>query len=71
MTTMKNHHHNGPIHPTSRSVIHESIAARAYELWDSHGRQEHQADANWLEAERELLTGRRAAHSGPTLPISF
>ncbi len=68
---MKNHHHNGPIHPTSRNVIHETIATRAYELWVEEGKPDNQSDAIWLEAERELLTGRKVPHAGPALPISF
>jgi hypothetical protein len=55
---MKNHHHNGPIHPSSRTVIHETIAARAYELWVAKEKPENQAEAIWLEAERELVTER-------------
>jgi hypothetical protein len=51
---MKNHHHNGPIHPTSREVIHTAIATKAYDLWESGGCLENQAEATWLEAERGL-----------------
>ncbi len=68
---MKNHHHNGPIHPTSRSLIHEAIATRAYELWVRDGKPENQADAIWLEAEQELMTGRKNPQSDPALPVSF
>jgi Protein of unknown function (DUF2934) len=57
---MKNHHHNGPIHPTSKSLIHETIATRAYELWVKSGKPDNQSDTIWLAAEQELLTGRRA-----------
>ena len=57
---MKNHHHNGPIHPdaNSRSVIHETIAARAYALWELNGKPDNQSDALWLEAERSLMAER-------------
>lgn len=58
---MKNHHHNGPIHsvsPNAASVIHETIAARAYELWEKRGHPENQADDTWLEAEREVVEER-------------
>ena len=71
---MKNHHHNGPIHstsPNSRSVIHESIATRAYELWEAHGWPENQADELWLQAERELVSGRSDPQRDPALPVSF
>jgi hypothetical protein len=39
-------------------VIHETIAARAYELWVAKEKPENQAEAIWLEAERELVTER-------------
>ena len=68
---MKNHHHNGPIDPTSRSLIHEAIAIRAYELWVRDGKPENQANAIWLEAERELATGREPPQSNPALPVSL
>ncbi|MBC7366259.1 MAG: DUF2934 domain-containing protein [Undibacterium sp.] len=51
---MKNHHHNGPISPTSREVIHESIAHRAHELWERAGQPDNSAEAHWLAAELEL-----------------
>jgi len=70
---MKNHHHNGPHLPTanSRSVIHETIAARAYDLWLQDGKPEDQADAHWLQAEREMVAGRRESAADPVLPVSF
>ena len=71
---MKNHHHNGPIHSTSpndRSVIHETIAARAYNLWERDGKPENQAEVMWLMAEQELITGERASKSDSLLPVSF
>ena len=51
---MKNHHHNGPIHPTSREVIHTAIATKAYDLWERGGCLDNQAEATGLEAERGL-----------------
>lgn len=74
---MKNHHHNGPIHPTSKSaLIHESIATRAYELWDRDGRPADQADAFWLAAEQEQMAGeqapkRKKPKPEAALPVSF
>jgi len=75
---MKNHHHNGPIHPTSREQIHESIARRAYELWEAEGRPDDCADAHWLQAESELMTEQGAPRTPPVpvrtdlkLPVSF
>jgi hypothetical protein len=68
---MKNHHHNGPVKNSanSRTVIHESIAARAYELWEQSGKPENQSDALWLQAEQELVTGRKKA-TGESEPLS-
>jgi hypothetical protein len=68
---MKNHHHNGPIHLTSREIIHNTIASRAYELWEGYGRPENQSDEIWMEAERELVNGQIAPVPAVTLPISF
>ena len=71
---MKDHHHHGHLHPPSsndRSVIHEAIAVRAYELWQQGGQPADRADENWLEAERELATGRRERPAESGLPISF
>ena len=68
---MKNHHHNGSIHPTSRELIHEAIAARAYAIWLQAGEPDDQAAANWLQAEHELMTGRSAPATDPVLPVSF
>ncbi len=40
----------------------EKIRARAYELWDSNGRQHGRDEEHWLQAERELgAAGARAA----------
>ena len=71
---MKNHHHNGSIHPissNSKDAIHESISARAHELWVGYGRPENQADAIWLQAEQELIQGRKLPGADPVLPVSF
>jgi len=65
---MKNHHHNGPIRHTTRERIHETIATRAYELWEKRGRRENEALDNWLQAERELVSGRRFRRSNPPCP---
>jgi hypothetical protein len=68
---MKNHHHNGPLHPTSRELIHEAIAHRAYALWLKSGRPDHQAESHWLEAERELVISRQSSLSAPTLSVDY
>ncbi|HEY4245926.1 MAG TPA: DUF2934 domain-containing protein [Lacunisphaera sp.] len=65
---MKNQNQTGPIHPTTRALIHETIAARAYELWEKFGKPENQALDNWLQAERELLSGRRVRRSSSNPP---
>lgn len=60
--TMKNHHHNGPVAPTSNSSrqIHETISSRAHELWEKAGKPEGQDEKFWLQAERELIEERTA-----------
>jgi len=69
---MKQTHHNDPIHATTTHVIHEAIASRAYELWLRDGKPDHSSEANWLEAEGELATGRRLPRGDtPRLPVSF
>ena len=75
---MKNHHHNGPIHPTSRELIHESIAKRAHGLWEAEGCPDNCSDAHWLQAESELMTEQgitkdvpAAARKDLKLPVSF
>jgi hypothetical protein len=45
--------------------LHESIATRAYELWDRYGRPPGRDVEIWLEAERQLLgTDARIADQG-------
>ena len=53
---MKNHHHNHPIH--RETPTHEAIAWRAFMLWSDHGRPENCAEANWLEAESQLMENK-------------
>jgi len=53
---VKNHHHNNPIHP--KTPTHEDIALRAFTLWSDQGRPENCHEANWHEAESELIAGR-------------
>lgn len=68
---MKNHHHNGPIHPTSREVIHTAISVKAYDLWERGGRPENQAEATWLQAERDLIATPSEKQSETKRPASF
>jgi len=69
---MKQTHHNEPIHATTTHVIHEAIASRAYDLWLRDGKPDHSSEANWLEAEAELASGRRLPRGdAPRLPVSF
>ena len=67
---MKNHHHNGPIHPTSREVIHTAISVKAYDLWERGGRPDNQAEAMWLEAERDLIATTDGKQPETKLPVS-
>lgn len=64
-SSMNTHHPHVPIQPTTREAIHQTIAARAYELWEKYRRPENQALDHWLEAERELMRGPRRRHSNP------
>jgi hypothetical protein len=68
LTPMKNHHHQHHAEATknSSSVIHATIAARAYAIWETNGKPDNQADAHWLEAEQEQITGKRVAHTEAT-----
>jgi hypothetical protein len=36
--------------------LEQSIRERAYQLWIDSGCQDGQADANWLAAQREILS---------------
>jgi len=67
---MKNHHHNGPVEPSanSREQIHAAIAARAYELWEKHGRPANEDVAHWLEAEHALTAERTSPPSPARKP---
>ncbi|MBA4138280.1 MAG: hypothetical protein C0518_13285 [Opitutus sp.] len=45
--------------------LHDTIAARAYELWEGYGRPAGRDVAIWLEAERQLLgTDPQVNHNG-------
>ena len=68
---MKNHHHNGPIHPKSGEVSHDTIALKAYEIWERDGQPPSRAEANWFEAENYLVSTRKWSRSDPVLPVSF
>jgi hypothetical protein len=67
---MKNHHHGSP-HVSTTNVIHDSIATRAYELWEAAEKPDNQSDEFWLAAEAELVTGRRIRQADPILPVAF
>lgn len=46
----------------------DEIAKRAYAIYEASGRQEGHALEHWLQAERQLTTGRKAnvrASAGP------
>jgi hypothetical protein len=42
----------------------------ARELWIQHGKPEGQADALWLEAEREPVTGSKPLQIDGVLPVA-
>jgi DUF2934 family protein len=71
LVIMKNHHPNDPLRPDTRNRINEIIAARAYEIWEKRGRRENEALDNWLQAERELVTGRRPQRTTAQSRLSF
>jgi hypothetical protein len=39
------------------NASHQQIELRAYQLWESRGRPCGEPDADWLKAERELMSG--------------
>ena len=38
---------------------HDQIRQRAYELYELRGRQDGSSEQDWLEAERQMLAGRK------------
>jgi hypothetical protein len=48
----------------------EKIRARAYELWDSNGRQHGRDEEHWLQAERELGAAGARASGAPNPPAA-
>jgi hypothetical protein len=52
-------------------MIHAVIAAKAYDLWEHRGRPDNQAEAMWLEAERDLIATQSWNQSETLLPVSF
>jgi Protein of unknown function (DUF2934) len=40
-------------------ALEQRIRERAYEIWNSTGREDGRADEHWLSAERELLASVR------------
>jgi hypothetical protein len=40
--------------------VQERIRERAYQLWDTSGRMNGEAEQHWLAAEREILAERLA-----------
>ena len=47
-----------PVPPLSRDDVQRRIARRAYELYESRGRDHGHALEDWLKAEREILGER-------------
>ena len=62
---------DGPNRPVSHEMIHAVIAAKAYDLWEHRGRPDNQAEAMWLEAERDLIATQSWNQSETLLPVSF
>ena len=46
-----------PIPPDSVTPSHDQIRQRAYELYELRGRQDGSSEQDWLEAERQMLSG--------------
>ena len=47
---------------TLPEVVHERIAAKAYELWDLGGRRHGSDVQNWLDAENLIMDEIHEAH---------
>lgn len=71
MPPMKRKSKPSPESPDSRELIHAVIAAKAYDLWELGGRPDNQAEATWLEAERDLIAVQSWNQSETLLPVSF
>jgi hypothetical protein len=48
-----------PISPNSITPSHDQIRQRAYELYELRGRQDGFSEQDWLEAEQQMLAGRK------------
>ena len=48
-----------PIPPNSITPSQDQIRQRAYELYELRGRQDGSSQQDWLEAERQMLAGRK------------
>jgi hypothetical protein len=48
-----------PIPPNPITPSHDQIRERAYELYELRGRQDGFSEQDWLEAERQMLVGRK------------
>ena len=44
---------------TDQAALHEQIRVRAYELYESRGREAGKDQEDWLRAEQEILTRQR------------
>lgn len=55
--------------PTRSLPLHDSIARRAYEIWEKRGRPEGEAVAHWLEAESQLLGANQEITQTPAGPV--
>jgi len=48
-----------PMPPDPITPSHEQIRQRAYELYELRGRQDGFSEQDWLEAEQQILAGRK------------
>ena len=48
-----------PVPPHSITPSHDQIRQRAYELYELRGRQDGFSEQDWLEAEQQILAGRK------------
>jgi hypothetical protein len=54
------HHHQGTAPPTAADILENTIARRAYELYEKRGREHGRDLDDWLQAKRELQAARHS-----------
>jgi hypothetical protein len=53
---------------SNSSITHETVARRAYQIWEENGRQDGTETKHWLQAESELAAQHEAAGKGKSEP---